>query len=153
MRNKKARKGKAARKQQTKRKASKKQVARGLFPPRLAVLTKIIIKKNGQIDIPGKLISFQKGVLVWLIHNKSTDPHTMSIDPASFKINGVPENPLQEDVLLPVVVSPGGFDVIVGRLKPAARIAAYHYEINALDMVRNTRVTIDPDLDVVDPRP
>ncbi len=133
----------------------KKQAPRSLFPTKVAVLTRIVIPKNGTAPKPAKLIGFRKTPIVWLIHNKDTDAHTISIDPASFEVGGVANNPLTETTHIISGSIPGGhWDVLVGHMRPDADVLlSYHYEIELRNMADATSTRIDPDLDVVDPQP
>ncbi len=117
----------------------------------VAVLTKIIIKPDGSVDKPEKLISFRKGPLVWLIHNKHlAADHTVTVDPNSF----MPSKPLVEMTPLTTTVKPRQWDVLIGNIKPDAYVqTGYTYGIHAMNLANFQTVTIDPDLDVVDPKP
>jgi len=117
-------------------------------PPVLNVLTRVIIKKTG-VDKPEKLVSFEGGPVAWLIHNISGIDHTITIDPKKFS----PSNPLAETDLLSVRVPDQDKGVLIGTVRDDANETAYTYDIELLNARTNVARHIDPDLDVVDPRP
>jgi hypothetical protein len=119
------------------------------------VLTKIIIPANGNTAKPVGLVSFHRGPLVWLIHNKSKNDHTITIDPSTFADqNNMPLNPLTtNNPLTTVSIAPGKWDVLIAKIDKAAILTSYTYEIAQTDMVTRALKLIDPDLDVVDPQP
>jgi hypothetical protein len=116
--------------------------------PLLEVLTRIIIKKTGT-DHPAKVVTFRQGPVVWLIHNISGADHTVTIDPKQFK----PSNPLTTQDPLTVRVADRDKAVLIGIIRDAATETAYTYDIEILNTLTRDAVHVDPDLDVVDPRP
>ena len=111
------------------------------------VLTTIVIDTGNTILDPDKLTSLRAGPAAWIVYNNDTAPHTVVIDPGSFKIKGTPNhvNPLVGNKSLSVTVDPDQYATIVAIIKGNAQYATYKYSI------ASDGKTLDPDLDVVDP--
>jgi hypothetical protein len=120
-------------------------------PPPIAVLTKIIITKDTQK--PLQVTTFRNGPAAWLILNVSGAAHTVTIDPQKFKFDLTPDNPLTTDTPLTTPVPDKGWGVLLGVIRRNADEGLYTYEIELENMLTTDRKEIDPDLDVVDPKP
>jgi hypothetical protein len=154
-----AKKKKAGKAKKKATKAKKKRAtparARKATGTNEVVLTKIIIPPNGNTAKPVGLVSFHRGPLVWLIHNRSKNDHTITIDPSTFvDQNNMPLNPLTtNNPLTTETIPPGKWDVLIAKIDKAAILTSYKYELAQTDMVTRAVKVIDPDLDVIDPQP
>lgn len=114
--------------------------------------TRIIIDKTGNPAAPGKALPVSKGPIVWLIVNQDTNPHTITINPASFidRATSQPYNPLTTNTPISVPVGGKDFNFLRADIKPGLGGRIFKYEFEKDGVVVHFR-GIDPDLDVVDP--
>lgn len=121
----------------------------------LALLTRLRIDKTGAPH-PDKVISLRTGPMVWLIFNRSGANQTVTINPNSFfdATTKRPDNPLNTDMPISVLVPDGKKMVLIGIIRDDAHQISYGYEIEIINAFTRAAVkAIDPDLDVVDPKP
>jgi hypothetical protein len=139
----------------TKKKRTKPAAPKKATGTNEVVLAKIIIPPNGNTAVPVALVSFHRGPLVWLVHNRSQNAHTITIDPSTFvDQNNMPLNPLTtNNPLTTVAIPPGKWDVLIATIDKGAVLTSYKYQIAQTDMVTRALRLIDPDLDVIDPQP
>ena len=125
--------------------------------------TIILIGKGNVINNPTALSCLPDGPVMWIVKNKDTVPHTVTIDPANFvntdtgkkahpfKGNGAPivwtvngnggTATFPDSGALPVIKSRGNFSKFPTPFK-------YEIESSNADGTKNG---LDPDLDVIDP--
>jgi len=126
------------------------------IPTPLAVLTRVKIDKNGNVPHPDTVISLQTGPIVWLVFNQSSVDHTVTIDPNKFfdASTHQPDNPLNTENLISRSVPAKQKRVLIGVIRDDADQISYGYDITMKNQITGALVkAIDPDLDVVDPKP
>ena len=125
-----------------------------LSPTFLAVLTRVVITPK-EIVHPDKVTSFQTGPMVWLIFNQTNSDQNVTIDPGSFVDANTnrPDNPLTTGDPISRLVPARKKLALIGIIRDDAHQISYRYEIGAQNQITRDIKTIDPDLDVVDPRP
>ncbi len=142
----------SSRKGRTKVKAARKTTRAATQSPStptpLNVLTRLIINK-GNPQHPDKIISFHSGPVAWLIFNRSGAYHAVTIDPSKFS----PSNPLTSNDILSVNIPDKSDGVLIATIGDAAAETSYTYDIALQNQVTELVKHIDPDLDVVDPKP
>jgi hypothetical protein len=114
--------------------------------------TTVIIDAGNNILNPDDLQAKRAGPIVWLIYNHDSVAHKVSIDPDSFRIKGTTSrnNPLDTITVtaLTADVGPNQLGLITANIKDNATYAKYKYDITSQG---GKPMTLDPDLDVVDP--
>jgi hypothetical protein len=117
-----------------------------------SVLTTITIRRGNVIDNPDALVVPPKAAAIWIVDNKDTDDHEVSIDPRNIthKKNGRKEHPFTKNAVLTVSVAAGERDVMFALTKGGLVKEGYKYEIESTNG-DGTAYKLDPDLDVVDP--
>src|SRR5205085_796834 len=98
---------------------------------RFKLSTTIVIDTGNIIGNPDPLASLRAGPVAWIVYNRDSAQHTVTIDPASFKIKqtGAYENPLVGHSALHVSLQHGEYGVLVGIIKGNAQFETYKYTI------------------------